>query len=225
MERELKENGRPPPFHIASLLSTSPPPVKGDESCAVTAHHKPVQGHSGSGEVLGGSVDYSYPCQCWDAGKHVLPDAQAAVRHFVVNGNVPCSSLFTHLPVCSYSWSTFFDTYTTSFQARHAAVLSISQWVSSRLSPCNLTPSLLTQATILPQPIMSATRPQMSLPSNLRFLLLWGNRRASPPLLKCLFVALEPRTQPNNSRRWKRFSPKRSTLTLTTVCRLHVKSA
>ena len=100
-EREAKENGRPPPFHIASLLSTSPPPEKCDdrELCAGTVHHKLVPGPSGSGEVL---VDYSYPCQCGHAGKHILHD---------VHSELSCSVLFRTEPM---------ETYPTYLQYAHA---------------------------------------------------------------------------------------------------------
>lgn len=101
VKREVKESGRPPPFHIASLLSTSPPPEKSDESCADTVHHKPVPGPSGSGEVLGGTVDYSYGCQCGDAGKpHSARCASCGVSFR--------TAVITDLPVCSSNTSTCF---------------------------------------------------------------------------------------------------------------------
>lgn len=118
VEREVKENGRPPPFHIASLLSTSPRPEKRDNSCGGSVHHKPVPGPSGSGDVLGASVDYSYPCQCGDAGKpHSARRANCKYYHFVAHRDFKiCSYFFTHLPVCSCNTSTYFLIYTHFFR-------------------------------------------------------------------------------------------------------------
>ena len=192
VKRELKESGRPPPFHIASLLSTSPPPEKSDESCADTVHHKPVPGPSGSGEVLGGTVDYSYGCQCGDAGRpHSARCASCGVPFR--------TAVITHLPLACMLMQYVDMFFFQFFQARHAAVCFTNRQVFSLLLLCSLPPSLLILSTILLPPITFITSFQMKLPSHLQFLLLQGNWRACPPLLsRYLNVTLEPHTQTIN---------------------------